>query len=161
MLQLRPYTPADAPTILSWCRDESAFYRWTAGMLGGYPPTPDAFRFVEALTPFTAVEGGDPVGFFTLRQPGERADELRFGFVIVDPARRGQGLGRAMLRLGMAYAFDRRGARRVSLGVFEDNLPARRCYLAAGLRDVTGSEPETYRILGEDLRCREMLLERP
>lgn len=35
MLRLRPYTPSDASTILSWTKNKTAFYQWTAGVLGG------------------------------------------------------------------------------------------------------------------------------
>ena len=39
MIGIRPYKPEDAATILSWCRDEKAFYKWSAGVLGDYPLT--------------------------------------------------------------------------------------------------------------------------
>ena len=106
MLKIRPYKPEDSKTILSWCGDERAFYQWTAGVLGDYPVTPKEFAFVEKLTPFTAFDERGIVGFFTLRQPGESAEELRFGFVIVKPEMRGKGYGKAMLCLGIKYAFD-------------------------------------------------------
>lgn len=37
MLRLRPYNKNDAEIIMSWIKDESAFYKWTAGVLGEYP----------------------------------------------------------------------------------------------------------------------------
>ena len=159
MLRLRPYRPADADTVLSWCGDETAFYQWTAGIFGGYPPTREAFVFVESLMPFTAFDETGPVCFFTLRNPDGIQDELRFGFVIVDPARRGTGCGKEMLRLGLRFAFDVYGARRASLGVFENNLPAYHCYKAAGFHDVTPEKKETYTILGEEWECRELALD--
>ncbi len=161
MLRLRPYKASDADTILTWCRDERTFYRWSAGMLGGYPPTRAGFAFAEALTPFTAFDGSGLTGFFTLRRPDGAPDELRFGFVIVDPARRGKGYGKAMLQLGLRYAFEVCGARRATLGVFENNPAAYHCYRAAGFRDVTPETPEAYRILGEVWHCREMAAENP
>ena len=153
-IRLRPYKPADADTILSWCREERAFYQWTAGVMGAYPLTQEAFAFVEGLMPFVAFAESGCIGFFTLREtePGT----LRFGFVIVDPALRGRGIGREMLRLGLRFAFDLYGADKASLGVFENNPAAAACYRAAGFRDVTREPAETYRILGELWRCREM-----
>lgn len=159
MIRLRPYKPADSGTILSWCRDEKAFYEWTAGVLGEFPLTPERFAFVESLMPFTAFDETGIVGFFTLRMPHGTPDELRFGFVIVDPALRGKGCGKAMLQLGIKFALEIFGARSVSLGVFEHNLPAYHCYKAAGFRDVVPDTPETYRVLGEDWKCRELVLE--
>lgn len=33
MLRLKPYNKNDAEIIMSWIKDESAFYKWTAGVL--------------------------------------------------------------------------------------------------------------------------------
>ena len=33
-------------------------------------------------------------------------DELRFGFVTVNPHKRGKGYGKAMLQLGLKFAFE-------------------------------------------------------
>ncbi|MCH5340965.1 MAG: GNAT family N-acetyltransferase, partial [Acetatifactor sp.] len=78
MIRIRPYKATDSNTILSWCQDEKAFYQWTAGILGNYPITQNEFRFVESLMPFTAFDETGIVGFFTLRNPNESLDELRF-----------------------------------------------------------------------------------
>ncbi len=158
-IRLRPYKPADADSILSWSRDERSFYQWSAGMLGAYPADRQAFAFAEALMPFTAFTEAGIAGFFTLREP--EPGTLRFGFVIVDPAIRGQGYGRAMLTLGLRFAFELYGAERATLGVFENNPAAAACYRAAGFRDVTREPAETYQILGEVWRCREMALKKP
>lgn len=159
-IKIRPYQRADAATILSWCQDEKAFYQWTAGVLGDYPITEQAFSFVESLIPFTAIDGDGVVGFFTLRRPDPSVDELRFGFVIVNPNRRGQGYGKAMLRLGVETAFASYGAKKVSLGVFENNPSAYHCYKAVGFRDVCLDIPEAYSVLGEEWRCKELVMER-
>ena len=34
MLRLRPYNKSDAEIIMSWIKDERAFCKWTAGVLG-------------------------------------------------------------------------------------------------------------------------------
>lgn len=159
MISIRPYQGADAHTVLSWCRDERTFYQWTAGVLGEYPITEKEFGFVESLTPFTAVDESGPVGFFTLRKPREAPEELRFGFVIVDPDKRGRGYGKAMLQLGVRLVFERYGARRASLGVFENNPAAYYCYKAAGFHEAPLDTPETYRVLGAEWKCIEMAIE--
>ena len=106
MIRIRPYKITDANIILSWCQDEKTFYQWTAGVLGNYPITQKEFGFVDTLMPFTAFEESEVIGFFTLRTPNESLDELRFGFVIVNPQKRGKGYGKAMLRLGLKFAFE-------------------------------------------------------
>ena len=106
MIRLRPYKKEDTNRILSWCQDEKSFYQWTAGRLGEYPIKEADFSFVEKLMPFTAFDESGMVGFFTLRNPGDSLDELRFGFVIVDPSKRGKGYGKAMLRMGLKFVFE-------------------------------------------------------
>lgn len=160
MLRIRPYKTTDAETILSWCRDERGFYQWTAGVMGEYPIKEKEFGFVENLMAFTAFDDNGIQGFFTMRNPRESLDELRFGFVIVNPDKRGRGYGKAMLELGLKYAFDIYGAKKVSLGVFENNLPAYHCYKAVGFEDVVLDTVETYSVLGEEWKCRELMAEK-
>lgn len=155
-MKLRKYTSTDAATILSWTRDEKAFYQWSAGVLGTYPITEEDFAFVENLDAFTAYDDDGITGFFTLRKPGEE-NILRIGFVIVDPDKRGKGYGKQMMKLALGIAFEQKGADAVSLGVFENNLPAYYCYKAAGFEDVVLDETETYEVLGETWNCREMI----
>ena len=120
MIRVRPYKASDVNAILSWCQDEKVFYQWTAGILGKFPITKQEFGFVESLMPFTAFDETGIVGFFTLRNPNELLDELRFGFVIIDSDKRGNGYGKEMIRLGLKFAFEIYGAKRASLGVFEN-----------------------------------------
>ena len=65
-----------------------------------------------------------------------------------------------MLKLGLKYSFEVYGAKKVSLGVFENNEPAYYCYKAAGFNDVILEESETYTVLGEEWKCKEMVIER-
>jgi RimJ/RimL family protein N-acetyltransferase len=58
-------------------------------------------------------------------------------FVVVDPIRRGKGVGREMLTLAVKYAFEIAGADAVKLCVFSVNAPAIRCYESAGFVELT------------------------
>ena len=78
------------------------------------------------------------------------------GFVIVDPNERGKGYGKAMLQLGLKYAFEIYGAKKVSLGVFENNASAYHCYKAVGFDDVILDDIETYSVFGEEWNCKEL-----
>ena len=158
MLRIRPYKSADSDIILSWCQNEKVFYQWSAGVLGKYPIARKKFACVEKLMPFTAFDEKGIVGFFTLRNPGESMDELRFGFVIVKPDMRGKGYGKDMLLLGIKFAFEIYGAKRISLGVFENNPSAYYCYKAVGFKDKVLDDIETYCILGEEWKCKELIL---
>ena len=128
MLRLRPYNKNDAEIIMSWIKDESAFYKWAAGVLGEYPISAEQFNTVCNLMALSAIYVYEIVGFFTMRRPNEFFDELRFGFVIVDPKKRGRKYGKNMLKLGLIYAKEIFGVSKVSLGVFENNESAYFCY---------------------------------
>lgn len=161
MIRLRPYKDTDANTILSWCKNERDFYKWTAGVFGNYPATEKEFASVKSLMPFTAFDESGIVGFFTLRNPGDSMDELRIGFVIVDSARRGKGCGKAMIQQGLKFAFQIYGAKKVSLGVFENNPSAYHCYKAAGFQDVPSEDTKVYHIMNEDWKCLELAAVHP
>ena len=131
MLRLRPYNKNDAEIIMSWIKDESAFYKWTAGVLGEYPISAEQFNMVSNLMAFTAIDDNEIVGFFTMRRPNEFYEELRFGFVIVDSKKRGQGYGK-------------------------NNESAYYCYKAIGFEDVSQDEIEKYTVMGEEWNCLEL-----
>lgn len=156
MLRLRPYNISDSETIMSWMKEEKAFYKWTAGILGNYPISVEQFNAVSNLMAFTAIDDDDLVGFFTMRKPNESFDELRFGFVVVDSEKRGKGYGKRMLQLGLTYAKEIYGAKKVSLGVFENNESAYYCYKAAGFSESNRDKIEKYQILGEEWNCLEL-----
>ena len=75
--------------------------------------------------------------------------------------KRGMGYGKEMLQLAIRFAFDMLKAEKITLGVFENNEPAYRCYLAAGFRDKTGTQAEYYHIGNEDWKCLELEMDRP
>lgn len=159
MIRIRPYRNSDEAEILSWKLDEDTFYKWSFGWLGEYPLTQEKFRKTADYSRFIAMDGPDVVGFFTVRNPEQKLHELRFGFVIVDPDRRGQGIGKTMLQMGLSYAFSVYQAKRVSLGVYEQNIPAVSCYRGIGF--VPTGRTESYTILGEELEVIEMAVDRP
>lgn len=159
MIRIRPYKPSDVDAILSWCQNEQEFYQWTAGILGVYPASKAAFAQLNKLMQFTALDEKEVVGYFTVRNPKDTLEELRFGFVIVRPDRRGEGCGKAMLQLGIKYAFEIYGAKKVSLGVFENNPSAYYCYKSAGFQDVVSDSMEKYHVMGEVWKCKELMIE--
>lgn len=168
MLRLRPYRKEDAKHIVIWCKEERDFYKWTAGLLGAFPITAERMNDAvserienETFFPFVAVDEDGPAGFFILRQPGDKTDELRFGFIILNPDKRGKGYGKQMLQLGMKYALEIYGAQKLSLGVFENNPQAYYCYTSVGFKENKKDEPKVYHILDETWKCIEMVYEKP
>ena len=70
-----------------------------------------------------ALLNGDVAGFADLYgyEPGRHCF---IGHVIVDPARRGQGVGRQLIAAMVRQATDKYNIERVSLSCFSDNVPA-------------------------------------
>lgn len=166
MLRLRPYKACDAEVITKWLKDEYAFRQWSADRYEKYPITPgdmnayyDRDKDSRRIWGMTAFDGSEVVGHFTMRFPHEdNLSEIRLGFVIVDSQRRGKGYGRKMVSLAVRYAFDFVGVDKISLGVFENNRTAIRCYEACGFKRVQRETPESYRCMGEVWNCIEMEL---
>lgn len=157
-LQLRDFIPADAEKILSWLPDERIFRLWSADRYGEYPISPE--DIVQNYTqcakngtflPLTATLDGEPVGHLIMRSD---KGVIRFGFIVVDGSRRGTGLGKKMLLTAKKYAFEKLGAKTISIGVFACNSPALNCYKAAGFVPIGKSEP--YNFHGEIWECVEM-----
>ena len=167
MLRLRPYKPCDAAAVVSWIGDETSFRKWSADRFDTYPVTAedlnrhyDAAAYSDSFYEFTAFDENGPAGHLIMRFTDREKTRLRFGFVIVDSGRRGLGLGKEMLELAVRYAFDILKAEVITLGVFENNAPAYRCYRSAGFREVPVSVPEIYHVMNEDWRCAELELTR-
>ncbi|QNL44482.1 GNAT family N-acetyltransferase [Oscillibacter hominis] len=150
MLGLRPYQIGDAAYVAGWVRDRRTLLLWSGRRFADeeLPLKPERFhgqylaRAAEPLWPMTAFdETGTPVGHLNLRWP-DASDRrtVRIGFVIVDDALRGRGVGREMVSMACRYALDYLRAERVTLGVFADNPAALRCYESIGFERVGESE---------------------
>lgn len=85
-----------------------------------------------------ADSGGDVIGYTYAGVEGWNYMALRgpagaLYDIVVDPARRGQGVGRQLLDATLA-ALAERGAPRVVLSTAEQNEPAQRLFASAGFR---------------------------
>ena len=167
MLRLRPYKAIDAKTITKWLKNEYAFRQWSADRYENYPITPDDMNLYydrdknnERIWGMTAFDDSGIVGHFTMRFPGDDFEEVRLGFVIIDDEKRGKGYGKETLLLAIRYAFDFIKVRKISLGVFENNENALKCYESCGFKRVKTEVTESYLCMGEVWNCIEMNLEK-
>ena len=169
MLGLRPYKSSDAKQILTWCKDEVTFRRWTSDRYRSFPITEADMdhKYLDCngdcaeednFYPMTAYDEDGPVGHLIMRYTGGDKRVLRLGFVIVDDTKRGHGYGKKMIQLALKYAFEIMNAEKVTIGVFENNLPAYHCYKAAGFRDVQIEEDIICELFGERWRILELEL---
>lgn len=160
-LRLRPYKSGDAKVITSWIHSEEDQRKWSADRYEKYPITPEdmqeQYRSVlsaDDFFPMTALDGDKIVGHLILRYPGADKDTIRFGFVIVDDTIRGKGYGKEMLQLAKKYAFEILQAKKITLGVFENNPEAYYCYKAVGFEE--NDKTLYFECMGEQWKCIEM-----
>ena len=146
MLKLRPYKACDAETIVSWCKDEMSFRKWTSDRYDSFPITAEDMNKkyidnngdcpdLDNFYPMTAFDERGIVGHLIMRFNNKEKSIVRLGFVIVDDAKRGKGYGKEMIQLATKYAFDFLGAEKVTLGVFDNNPEAYHCYKAVGFQE--------------------------
>ncbi len=170
MLRLRPYKPCDAGTIVTWCKDEASFRKWTSDRYDYFPITEEDMNHkymacngncleADNFYPMTALSEDAVVGHLILRYTDEKKIVLRLGFVIVDDAKRGMGYGKQMIQLALKYAFEILLAEKVTLGVFHNNSAAYHCYKAAGFKLVE-SDGEVCSFFGETWKILEMEIEK-
>ena len=166
-MRLRPYKPADADTILSWVRDEETFRKWVTDRYPHYPITPAEMNEKyfghngdcpepDNFYPMTACDDNGILGHMILRFTDEQKKTVRFGFVIVDDSRRGVGIGKRMLGMAVRYATEFLEAKKLTIGVLENNPGAYRCYLGAGFHEAPQDEPVYYELLGQRVKCIEL-----
>lgn len=158
MLKLRQYKSCDAQAIAKWVQDKDVFTIWGGERFGDYPITAEIIdkKYREAngdcaepdnFYPWTAFDDNGIVGHFIMRYINGDNKVIRFGWVIVDSSARGKGYGTEMLRLGLKYAFEILGAEKVTIGVFENNTPAYKCYKKVGFADVDVVKDEPWDII--------------
>jgi RimJ/RimL family protein N-acetyltransferase len=154
---LRPFTINDAPIILSWIKDKTVFRKWSADRYPTFPPKPEdmvAQYESDVIFPFTAIDDkGKIVGHIILRYPDPSKTVIRFGFVIVDDQLRGRGYGKQMLQLAIQKAQQEFGAKKITLGVFDNNPSAFHCYESVGFKVICA---DCYTIDGEEWTEKEM-----
>ena len=169
MLRLRPYKPADAEAITSWCKDERTFLLWGGNLFGSFPINAEIMnrKYLDEnggceekdnFYPMTAFDDSGTVGHFIMRYTGGNTRNLRFGWVIVDSEKRGKKYGQQMLKLGLQYAFEILKVDLVTIGVYENNASAYGCYRALGFREAQGAPEVSHDILGEQIKVIELVI---
>ena len=161
---LREFEIRDSIIICGWPESRMDVFMWSAEKFGIFTLDENALAdFYEAgwgdniLIPLVGVnDAGDVEGHILLRyvDPSNR-DEVRFSFVIVAPSIRGVGKGSELIGLAIEYVRDTLKASKIHLGVFEQNVPAVRCYESMGFV-TTGSEVVYKTPDGDVWNCVEM-----
>lgn len=147
MLRLRPYKNCDAKIIAGWITGEQEFYQWSSGKMGNYPLTEDTLRAFhdevensDSVYQMVAFDDSGIVGYITMQFTDENRRNMCFEYGLIDPQKRVSGLGKKLLRISLRYVFDFLNVSRVTLGAFENNEPAYKCYSSVGFKEVDVEE---------------------
>lgn len=128
---LAPASRADAEAAATWVSSAEDVLVF-AGPRLAFPVDPDALLEPgpEGWVAYALRADGVRVGLGSVR----RFDEVtaRIGRVLVDPSRRGEGFGRALMEGLVAEASGLGGIEQVTLGVWTSNAGARALYRSLG-----------------------------
>ncbi|OUJ74267.1 GNAT family N-acetyltransferase [Hymenobacter crusticola] len=144
MIILEPFTEADFSQLISWIDNERLLKEWSGGLFS-FPLTPDSLHwYIEDTNDLASSEAfvykavdtstGQTVGHISLGSISRYHGAGRITRVLVgDTGARGKGYGQAMVKAILALGFEDLGLHRISLGVYDFNHSAIRCYQRAGL----------------------------
>ncbi|MCA0971997.1 GNAT family N-acetyltransferase [Halobacillus litoralis] len=136
---MTPFTLKDARLIESWIDSETSLFQW-AGPAFQYPlDTGQWTHYMETENQklFSAKDKEDSqqiVGHIALGKIDKLHRQARIGKVIVHPDYRGKGIAEHMIRSVLHVAFQELDLHKVTLGVFDFNTPAIRCYERIGFQ---------------------------
>ena len=139
---LVPYDGSCAALVVEWCAASPFSREWVpAGatdadeVLAGWHTDPD-------ITGHLLLRGGEPVAYGELWVEADE-DEAELAHLVVDPALRRQGLGRA-LAVQLVATARAAGLAHVFLRVRPDNEVGIACYATAGFVAVSAEEETAF-----------------
>jgi ribosomal protein S18 acetylase RimI-like enzyme len=124
-------TIADFDELMTWFPDAASIKVW-GGPGFRYPCTRETF-IADCRWPRVAARAlRDSNALLAFGQFYERHERINLARLVVNPARRGEGLCGRLVHSLMTEARQYIDRAEYSLFVYRDNTPARRCYEAAG-----------------------------
>jgi ribosomal protein S18 acetylase RimI-like enzyme len=142
---LRPYDRSMAGLITGWPVDAAELDAWAS--LSGEAADASTLERWHAdpdVHPYVLLSGSDVCGYGEVWEDAEQR-EAELARIIVDPARRGRGAGRALTRLLVERA-SALGYDDVWLRVLPENHAALACYVAAGMRRADGALERSFNL---------------
>ena len=153
MIKLEYFNKEDFQQLINWVSDEHLMTNW-AGSLFNFPLTEEKLEWYIDNTndPETSdaliykaidLDNGNIVGHVSLGGISRKNNAARISRVLVgNTAERGKGICTGMIKAVCKIGFEELMLHRISLGVYDFNTPAIRCYQKCGfiidgiLRDV-------------------------
>ncbi len=142
MLRLRPACQEDLDHLVRWVDSYPALVQWAGPQLFRYPVTPQQFaaylEMAHGPSPTSEIMTGVdaaidvPVAHGELGLINREQGTASLCRILTDPAERGRGIGRALVRALLVRGFDELHLRRIDLRVYAHNVSAIRCYASEG-----------------------------
>jgi RimJ/RimL family protein N-acetyltransferase len=141
MIELQYFTEDDFDLLIDWIDSPEFLLQWGGpnfhfplnhSQLNQYlinSNTQDSNQFIFKVI---YKESSEIIGHISLGQIDKKNESARIGKVLVGKAIRGKGIGFEMVVMVLKIAFEDLNLNRVSLGVFDFNLGAIKCYEKAG-----------------------------
>ncbi len=148
---LRPLTPEDAPSVVSWMNDDEVTYFMFTGQrpitVGQLSEEIRQQTAHPAHTIFLVEDRATrkPIGYAGLYDTHPTARKAEFRILLGAKDFWNKGYGTEVTELLTYYGFDRLNLNKVWLGVTEDNVAAVRAYEKAGFKAEGRLRQELYR----------------
>jgi ribosomal protein S18 acetylase RimI-like enzyme len=141
-MDLRPFTADLAATVVSWPRSVAEVAMWCGRTDGPVSvETVVGWSAEQGVRPFGLHDGQRLVAYGELWLDDDEA-EVELARLIVDPRRRGQGIGRILAARLLALAQAEHDD--VFMRVHPDNEAALRCYAAVGFTRVSAEQEASW-----------------
>ncbi|MGD6968527.1 GNAT family N-acetyltransferase [Rossellomorea vietnamensis] len=162
MIELHYFAEDDFDQLIGWFSFKKEYIQWGGGGFG-YPLTREKlYSHIDKANQedsekliYKVVEksSGKAVGHISLESIDKKNNSARVCRVLVgDDSMRGKGVGEAMMKEILKVVFEELNLHRVSLGVYDFNHSAIKCYEKAGFqkeglkRDVQRYEDEYWNL---------------
>jgi RimJ/RimL family protein N-acetyltransferase len=146
MIRLEQFGRNDFEQLISWISDESLLTNWS-GSLFNFPLTKESLDWYISDTNvngssdafvFKAVNtgSGETVGHISLGGLSWKNRSARISRVLTgNHLQRNRGCCRAMIDAVLKIGFEELNLHRISLGVYDDNIAALKCYEKSGFKE--------------------------
>jgi len=143
MIKLEFFTKDDFEQLIQWIDTESLLISWS-GSLFSFPLTQSSMEWylgdtndlnTSGALVYKAVETetGETIGHISLGGISRKNKSARISRVLIgDAANKGKGYCKQMITEVLKIGFDQMQLHRISLGVYDYNTAALKCYQAAG-----------------------------
>lgn len=145
MIRLEYFEQKDFDQLINWINTEELLINW-AGSLFSFPLTTNSMEWylgdTNSLEKSDAliyrvveVETGETVGHISLGGISRKNRSARISRVLIgDSKNKGKGYCKQMIKAVLKIGFEEMNLHRISLGVYDYNSSALKCYQSAGFK---------------------------